>query len=79
MGTTPCLKIHLTADFLIKTLTSDSGDDKYLICLVDCGIPNLNIQRLWIVKKAVSQFESEAYCNIGLIKMLWLQEKKTKI
>ena len=50
MGTTPCLKIHLTADFLIKTLKSDSGNNKYLIFLVDCGIPNLNIQRLWIAK-----------------------------
>ena len=46
MGTTPCLKIHLTADFLFKTLKSGSGNNKYLIFLVDCGIQNLNIQRL---------------------------------
>ena len=44
MGTTPCWKIHLTADF--KTLKSDSGNNEYLIFLVDCGIPNLHIQRL---------------------------------
>ena len=35
---------------LIKILKSDSGNNKYLIFLVDCGIPNLNIQRLWIAK-----------------------------
>ena len=31
MGTTPCLKIHLTAVFLFKTVKSDSGNNKYLI------------------------------------------------